>query len=227
MSSRIAGSEIPNGAGDISARRRSSSNASAVSNPRSSLTWKRAPISVRQAPSNRPGPCAIQSHAAAAGYWWVILLTFLALPVRGLIAASLIHAWGVWPVQALDGIGAGLQSVAVPALVVRLLNGTGRVNAGQGVAMTVQAAGAALSPALGGLLVHHFGYPAAFIALGAISTGSLVLWLYCGAALRHACYPPQGKQTCHWSKLHVAAVGLKAACYWAAGDIVLGVASVL
>ncbi|WP_176057627.1 MFS transporter [Paraburkholderia sp. BCC1876] len=121
------------------------------------------------------------------GYWWVILLTFLALPVRGLIAASVIHAWGVWPVQALDGIGAGLQSVAVPALVVRLLSGTGRINAGQGVVMTVQAAGAALSPMLGGLLAHHFGYPAAFIALGAISTASLALWLCCGAGLRRAC----------------------------------------
>lgn len=121
------------------------------------------------------------------GYWRVILLTFLALPVRGLIAASLIQAWGVGPVQALDGIGAGLQSVAVPALVVRLLHGTGHVNAGQGVVMTVQAAGAALSPALGGLLAQHFGYPTAFMALGAISTGSLALWLYCGAGLRHAC----------------------------------------
>jgi MFS family permease len=46
------------------------------------------------------------------GYWWVILVTFLALPLRGMIAASVIHQWGVWPVQALDGIGAGLQSVA-------------------------------------------------------------------------------------------------------------------
>ena len=121
------------------------------------------------------------------GYWWVILVTFLALPLRGLIAASVMHAWGVWPVQALDGIGAGLQSVAVPALVVRLLEGSGRVNVGQGVVMTVQAAGAALSPALGGILAHRFGYPAAFIALGAISTGSLVLWLGFGASLRHAC----------------------------------------
>ena len=121
------------------------------------------------------------------GYWWVILVTFLALPVRGMIAASVIHQWGVWPVQALDGIGAGLQSVAVPALVVRLLEGTGRVNAGQGVVMTVQGAGAALSPALGGILAHRFGFPAAFMALGAISTGSLALWLCFGAGLRHAC----------------------------------------
>jgi MFS family permease len=121
------------------------------------------------------------------GYWWVILITFLALPLRGMLAASVIHQWGVWPVQALDGIGAGLQSVAVPALVVRLLEGTGRVNAGQGVVMTVQGAGAALSPALGGILAHRFGYPAAFIALGAVSTGSLALWLSFGAGLRHAC----------------------------------------
>jgi MFS family permease len=55
--------------------------------------------------------------------------------------------------------------------------------------MTVQGAGAALSPALGGILAHRFGYPAAFIALGAISTGSLALWLCFGAGLRHACRP--------------------------------------
>jgi MFS family permease len=122
-----------------------------------------------------------------AGYWGVILITFLALPLRGLVAAIFITAWGVWPVQALDGIGAGLQSVAVPALVVRLLQGTGRVNVGQGVVMTVQGIGAALSPALGGALAQHFGYVRAFLALGAVSTGSLALWLCFGASLKKAC----------------------------------------
>jgi MFS family permease len=122
------------------------------------------------------------------GYWWVILITFLALPLRGMIAASVIHQWGVWPVQALDGIGAGLQSVAVPALVVRLLEGTGRINAGQGVVMTMQGVGAAFSPALGGILAHRFGYPAAFITLGAVSMGSLILWLCFGTGLRQACH---------------------------------------
>jgi predicted MFS family arabinose efflux permease len=122
------------------------------------------------------------------GYWWVILVTFLALPLRGAIAASVLQAWGVWPVQALDGIGAGLQSVAVPALVVRLLDGTGRVNVGQGVVMTCQAAGAALSPLLGGLLAHTFGYSAAFLVLGAVSAGSIALWLGFGSMLREACH---------------------------------------
>lgn len=127
------------------------------------------------------------------GYWWVILITFLALPLRGAIAASALHAWGVWPVQALDGIGAGLQSVAVPALVVRLLDGTGRVNVGQGVVMTCQAAGAALSPLLGGLLAHIFGYSAAFLVLGAVSTGSIALWLGYGANFRDACRPSESR----------------------------------
>ncbi|MDQ7978859.1 MFS transporter [Paraburkholderia sp. SARCC-3016] len=121
------------------------------------------------------------------GYWGVILVSFLALPLRAMAAAMFIAAWGVWPVQALDGIGAGFQSVAVPALVVRLLRGTGRVNVGQGVVMTVQGAGAALSPALGGVLAQHFGYASAFLVLGAVSTGSLALWVLFGATLKKAC----------------------------------------
>ena len=121
------------------------------------------------------------------GYWWVILLTFLALPLRGLIAANVISQRGVWPVQALDGVGTGLQIVAVPALVVRLMQGTGRVNVGQGVVMTVQGVGASLSQALGGVLVHQFGFSAAFLSLGAISTGSLALWLIFGHHVKAAC----------------------------------------
>ncbi|AET92218.1 major facilitator transporter [Burkholderia sp. YI23] len=130
------------------------------------------------------------------GYWGVILITFLALPLRGMVAAMFISAWGVWPVQALDGIGAGLQSVAVPALVVRLLQGTGRVNVGQGVVMTVQGMGAALSPALGGVLAQRFGYASAFLVLGAVSTGSLALWLFFGTALKKACGLHRDPTTC-------------------------------
>ncbi|MBB5886790.1 MFS transporter [Xanthomonas sp. LMG 8992] len=111
------------------------------------------------------------------GHWWVLLLTFLALPLRGLIAASFIHTWGVFPVQILDGVGAGLQSVVVPALVAHLLQGTGRVNVGQGAVMTMQGVGAALSPALGGWIAQVFGYRAAFMLLGGISLLSLALWV--------------------------------------------------
>jgi MFS family permease len=127
--------------------------------------------------------------AEKRGYWLVLLISFATLPIRGLVAAHLIRYWGVYPVQVLDGIGAGLQSVAVPGIVARILNGTGRVNAGQGAVMTVQGLGASLSPAVGGWLAEWLGYPAAFTILGCFALGSLALWLGFGPFLRPACAP--------------------------------------
>lgn len=120
------------------------------------------------------------------GYWFVLLISFAALPLRGLIAGSFIQHWGVWPVQILDGIGAGLQSVAVPGLVARLLNGTGRINIGQGVVMTAQGFGASLSPALGGWLAEDLGYAVAFYTLGCFAIVSLGLWMGSASTLRSA-----------------------------------------
>ncbi len=131
-------------------------------------------------------PRLIRAH----GYWRVLLLSYLVLPVRGVLAAVLMSEAGVWPVQVLDGVGAGLQSVVVPALVVRLLHGSGRVNAGQGAVATAQGIGAALSPVLGGVLAQHFGYPVAFVVLGAVSTGALALWLGHARALSSVCGKP-------------------------------------
>jgi MFS family permease len=125
--------------------------------------------------------------ARKEGLWLVLLISFLALPVRGLVAASIIEGWGVFPVQALDGIGAGLQSVAVPSLVAHILNGTGRVNVGQGAVMTVQGIGAALSPAIGGWIAQKLGYPAAFLILGSFAVGSIAIWLWFSSSLKLAC----------------------------------------
>lgn len=130
------------------------------------------------------------------GYWLVLLLSFIALPIRGLIASQCIAHWGVYPVQFLDGIGAGLQSVAVPGLVARILNGTGRVNVGHGAVMTMQAIGASLSPAIGGWIAQELGYPAMFLTLGAFSLVSLVLWLGFSRTLKPACAgEPDAKET--------------------------------
>jgi MFS family permease len=125
--------------------------------------------------------------ARKEGLWLVLLISFLALPIRGLVAASIIEGWGVFPVQALDGIGAGLQSVAVPSLVAHILNGTGRVNVGQGAVMTVQGVGAALSPAIGGWIAQKLGYPAAFLILGSFAVGSIAIWLWFSSSLKLAC----------------------------------------
>jgi MFS family permease len=128
--------------------------------------------------------------AEKQGLWLVMLISFLALPIRGLTAAYLISWWGVYPVQILDGIGAGLQSVAVPGLVARILNGTGRVNVGQGAVMTVQGLGASLSPAIGGWMAQEIGYSAMFMILGSFALGSVALWIGFASLLKPACAAP-------------------------------------
>lgn len=119
------------------------------------------------------------------GHWWVVMLTLVALPIRGVIAALWMDTWGVIPVQVLDGIGAGLQSVAVPALVAHLMNGTGRVNVAQGAVLAVQGVGAALSPALGGWVAQWYGFAPAFLCLGALAAFAIVIWSLGRAAFPH------------------------------------------
>ncbi|MDQ0395885.1 MFS transporter [Labrys monachus] len=130
---------------------------------------------------------AAMRMAERQGYWLVLLISFIALPIRGLVAAHLVTRWGVYPVQMLDGIGAGLQSVAVPGLVARILDGTGRVNVGQGAVMTVQGLGASLSPAIGGWMAQELGYPPAFTILGGFALVSIALWVGWASVLRPAC----------------------------------------
>jgi MFS family permease len=125
--------------------------------------------------------------AEKEGYWMVLLISFIALPIRGVIAALVMNKWGVYPVQILDGVGAGLQSVAVPGLVARVLHGSGRVNVGQGAVMTIQGLGASLSPLIGGWVAQEIGYSAMFLILGSFALGSIALWLGFASILRPAC----------------------------------------
>ncbi|NHA03532.1 MFS transporter [Mucilaginibacter sp. HC2] len=121
------------------------------------------------------------------GYWLVMLLSFLALPVRGLIAAHMISHVGLYPVQILDGVGAGLQSVAVPGLVAHILDGTGRINIGQGAVMTIQGLGASLSPAIGGWIAQSISFSAAFLILGSFAIISILLWATFAKIIKRAC----------------------------------------
>jgi MFS family permease len=125
--------------------------------------------------------------AETRGYWIVLVLALVALPVRGVIAATVADSWGLLPVQILDGVGAGLLGVATPGLVARILAGTGHVNAGLGVVMTLQGVGAASSPALAGLVAQQAGYSAAFLALGGIAAIGLALWLVATPIVGPAC----------------------------------------
>jgi MFS family permease len=125
--------------------------------------------------------------AETRGYWIVLVLALVALPVRGALAATVTNMWGLLPVQILDGVGAGLLGVATPGLVARILAGTGHVNAGLGAVMTLQGVGAASSPALAGLVAQQLGYSAAFLVLGGIAAIALALWLLATSIVGPAC----------------------------------------
>lgn len=125
--------------------------------------------------------------AEKKGYWLVILISFISLPIRGFVAANMISHAGLYPVQILDGIGAGLQSVAVPGLVAKILNGTGRVNIGQGAVMTIQNVGASLSPAIGGWIAQSIGYSSTFMILGSFATVSILIWTIYSKSLKECC----------------------------------------
>jgi predicted MFS family arabinose efflux permease len=125
--------------------------------------------------------------AEKRGYYLVFILALIALPIRGGIAATVTGPIGLFPVQILDGVGAGLLGMAVPGLVARIMAGTGRVNAALGGVMTVQGIGAALSPALGGYVAQHFGYAQSFMALGGVAFFALALWLLATPVVAESC----------------------------------------
>ena len=66
----------------------------------------------------------------------------------------------------------------------RSLNGTGRINLGQGAVITVQGVGASLSPALGGWIAQWIGYGPTFLLLGGFGLASMALWFAFGAAVK-------------------------------------------
>ena len=114
-------------------------------------------------------------------------MALIALPIRGMIAASVANPWVIAPVQVLDGLGAGVLGVAVPGLVARILAGTGHVNAGLGAVMTMQGIGAAMSATVGGVAADRLGYAAAFLLLGGIAVAALAVWVATRPVTAEAC----------------------------------------
>ena len=69
-------------------------------------------------------------------------------------------------------------------MIARSLNGTGRINLGQGAVITLQGVGASLSPALGGWIAEWIGYGPTFLLLGGFGLASMALWFAFGAAVK-------------------------------------------
>lgn len=125
------------------------------------------------------------------GYWRLIMLALLIMPVRAALAASSAAPLMMVPVQILDGCAAGVLGVVVPSFIVVLLRGNGHVNAGQSVVMLMQGVGAAMSPALTGMIAGHYSFATAFSVLSVIALTALLIWWRYGPLLS----PPSCMET--------------------------------
>jgi MFS family permease len=107
----------------------------------------------------------------------LLLVGFAALPIRGILFASVTNPELLVIVQLLDGVTAAVFSVMVPLVVADLARGTGHFNLGQGIVGTFIGIGASLSATLAGYISDHFGSPSAFAGLAAIAlVGLIVAW---------------------------------------------------
>ncbi|HEX8829261.1 MAG TPA: MFS transporter [Xanthobacteraceae bacterium] len=105
----------------------------------------------------------------------LLLIGFAALPIRGLLFASVTNPYALLAVQLLDGMTAAILAVMVPLVVADLTRGTGHFNLGQGILGTATGIGASLSATLAGYLTDRFGSPAAFASLAAVAFVCLAL----------------------------------------------------
>lgn len=125
------------------------------------------------------------------GYWRLIMLALLIMPLRAALAASTAAPLMMVPVQILDGAAAGLLGVVVPGFIVALLCDSGHVNAGQSVVMLMQGVGASMSPALTGTIAGNYSFATAFSVLSAIALVALLIWWrYANMLIEHASARP-------------------------------------
>jgi MFS family permease len=107
----------------------------------------------------------------------LLLIGFAALPVRGILFATVSNPHLLVAVQLLDGVTAAVFAVMVPLVVADLTRGTGRFNLGQGIVGTFVGIGASLSATIAGYMSDRFGSSAAFAGLAVIAfVGLLVVW---------------------------------------------------
>jgi MFS family permease len=99
----------------------------------------------------------------------LLVAGFAALPLRGLLLATVNDPALVVAVQLLDGLTAAVLAVMVPLTIADLTRGTGRFNLTQGVVGTMMGIGASISPTFAGYMSDTFGSPVAFVGLATVA----------------------------------------------------------
>jgi predicted MFS family arabinose efflux permease len=103
----------------------------------------------------------------------LLIIGFAALPLRGILFATVHSPYLLVAVQALDGITAAMLGVMVPLIIADLTRGTGHFNLGQGIVGTTTGIGASLSTTFAGYVTDRFGSMSAFFELSAVAIVAL------------------------------------------------------
>jgi MFS family permease len=111
--------------------------------------------------------------AQAWGRRPLLLIGFAALPLRGLLFATVHDPYLLVAVQVLDGITAAVLSVMMPLVVADITYGSGHFNLAQGLVGTATGIGASLSTVLAGYVSDRFGSSVAFFGLATVAAVAL------------------------------------------------------
>jgi MFS family permease len=99
----------------------------------------------------------------------IMAVAFWVLPCRILSYILAHNPHMVVLLQALDGIGAGIYSVAIVAFAADLTRGKGQFNSLLGIFATAQAIGGVVGPIVSGLVLQHFGFNMTFIGFAVLA----------------------------------------------------------
>lgn len=106
----------------------------------------------------------------------VLLIAFVALPIRGLLYTLTSNTALLIAIQLLDGIAAAIFGVVSVLVIADLTRGTGRFNLTLGAVTMAVGIGAAMSQLVAGTLVVHAGSSVGFLVLAGIAAVGCALF---------------------------------------------------
>jgi MFS family permease len=122
---------------------------------------------------------AISPWAGRAADGWgrrpILLLGFAALPIRGILFATIADPYPMVLIQLLDGLSAAALGVLTPLIVADITRDTGGYTTALGVVGLAIGGGATLSTTVAGLVADQFGGEAAFLGLAAVGLCATLL----------------------------------------------------
>ncbi len=132
------------------------------------------------------------------GHQPLLLLGFAALPIRGVLFATVSDPYILVLVQMLDGVSAATLGVMVPLIIADASRGTGHFSLAQGFVGSAIGVGASLSTTLAGYVSDHFGSETTFLTLAGIATAGFAFVVAMGAQRTAAAPSPQTSFSNRW-----------------------------